>query len=209
MTQSASTAQLAAERNRSFELGTKLELMDGELSVTGALFRVEKTNPRTTDAAGTQVTEGLIRVEGVELGATGRLSPQWEVFAGYTFLDARIVESPQVGTGSDAGIAAQGKTAPNAPRHNATVWTTYRLTPAWELGGGAQFASERWLNNYETAKVDGYTRWDATVAYLQKSWELRLNLQNLTDAVYFEASSAGRATPVRGRTALVSALLRF
>ncbi len=209
VTQSASTAQLAAERNRSFELGTKLEWLDGELSVTGALFRVEKTNPRTQDAAGTQVTEGLIRVDGLELGATGRLSPQWEVFAGYTFLDARIVESPQIGTGSDTGIAAQGKTAPNAPRHNATVWTTYRLTPAWELGGGLQFASERWLNNYETAKVDGYTRWDATVAYLQKSWEVRLNLQNLSDAVYFEASSAGRATPVRGRTALVSALLRF
>ncbi|MEK8030007.1 TonB-dependent siderophore receptor [Ideonella sp. DXS29W] len=209
VSQSASTAQLAAERNRSFELGAKLDLLDGELSVTGALFRIEKTNPRTQDAAGTQVTEGLIRVDGLELGATGRLSPQWEVFAGYTYLNGKIVESPQIGSNADAGIAAEGKTAPNTPRHNATVWTTYRLTPQWELGGGAQFASERWLNNYETAKVDGYTRWDATVAYLQKTWEVRLNLQNLSDAVYFEASSAGRATPVRGRTALVSALYRF
>ena len=209
VTQSASTAALRAERNRSFELGAKLDLLDGELSLNAALFRVEKTNPRTQDAAGTQVTEGMIRVDGAELGVTGRLSPQWEVFAGYTFLDAKIAESPQIGTGVDLGIADQGKTAPNAPRHNATLWTTYRLTPQWELGGGAQFASERWLNNFETAKVDGYTRWDATVAYLQKSWELRLNLQNLSDAVYFEASSAGRATPVRGRTALVSGLIRF
>lgn len=209
ITQSSSTAQLGAERNRSFELGAKLDLLDGELSVTGALFRIEKTNPRTQDAAGTQVTEGLIRVDGLELGATGRINPQWEVFAGYTYLNGKIVESPQIGGGSDAGIAAEGKTAPNTPRHNATVWTTYRLTPEWELGGGAQFASDRWLNNFESAKVDGYTRWDATVAYLQKSWEVRLNLQNLGDAVYFEASSAGRATPVRGRTALVSATYRF
>jgi catecholate siderophore receptor len=209
VTQSASTAALRAERNRSFELGAKLDLLGGELSLNGALFRVEKTNPRTQDATGTQVTEGLIRVDGLELGVTGRLNPQWEVFAGYTFLDAKIAESPQIGTGVDAGIAAQGKTAPNAPRHNAALWTTYRVAPQWEVGGGAQFASQRWLNNFETAKVDGYTRWDATVAYLQKSWELRLNLQNLSDAVYFEASSAGRATPVRGRTALVSGLLRF
>lgn len=209
VTQSASTATLGAERNRSFELGAKLDLLDGELSVTGALFRIEKTNPRTQDAAGTQVTEGLVRVDGLELGATGRLNPQWEVFAGYTYLNGKIVESPQIGSNADAGIAAEGKTAPNTPRHNATLWTTYRLTPQWELGGGAQFASERWLNNFESAKVDGYARWDATVAYLQKSWEVRLNLQNLSDALYFEASSAGRATPVRGRTALVSALVRF
>jgi catecholate siderophore receptor len=207
--QSASTAQLGAEKNRSFELGAKLDLWDGELSLTGALFRVEKTNPRTTDATGTQVTEGLIRMDGVELGLTGRLSPTWQVFAGYTFLDGRIVESPQVGSNADAGIRAEGKTAPNAPRHNATLWTTWRVAPQWELGGGAQFASERWLNNYETAKVEGYTRFDMTAAYLAKSWELRLNLQNLTDETYFEASSAGRATPVRGRTALLTGTVRF
>jgi catecholate siderophore receptor len=47
------------------------------------------------------------------------------------------------------------------------------------------------------------------VAYLQKSWEVRLNLQNLSDEVYFEASSAGRAAPVRGRTALISGTVRF
>ena len=209
VSQSASTAKLGAERNRSFELGAKLDLLDGELSVTGALFRIEKKNPRTQDALGTQVTEGLVRVDGLELGATGRINPQWDVFAGYTYLNGKIVESPQIGTNSDDGIAAEGKTAPNTPRHNATLWTTYRLTPEWELGGGAQFASDRWLNNFESAKVDGYTRWDATVAYLQKSWEVRLNLQNLGDAVYFEASSSGRATPVRGRTALVSATYRF
>ncbi|MGM9489118.1 TonB-dependent receptor [Ideonella sp. YS5] len=209
VTQSASTAALDAEKNHSYEIGTKLDLMEGELTVTGALFRVEKTNPRTQDATGTQVTEGLVRVDGLELGATGRLNPQWEIFAGYTFMDGRIVESPQVGSGTDAGIVAQGKTAPNTPRHNATVWTTWRFAPQWELGGGMQYASERWLNNFETAKVDGYTRWDATVAYLQKSWEVRLNLQNLGDATYFEASSAGRATPVRGRTALISGTVRF
>jgi catecholate siderophore receptor len=67
----------------------------------------------------------------------------------------------------------------------------------------------RTLNNYETAVVDGYTRVDATVAWLQKPYEVRLNLQNLTDRHYFEGSSAGRATPVRGRTLLASVLYRF
>jgi len=209
VTQSASTAALDAEKNRSLEAGVKLDVLDGELSLAAAAFRTEKTNARTRDAGGVQVNAGRIRVQGVELSATGRITPAWQLFGGYTFLDGRIVRSPEVGTGADVGIPAQGKRAPNAPRHQATVWTTYRVTPQWEVGGGVLHASERWLNNFETAKVDGYTRFDATVAYLQRSFEVRLNLLNLSDEHYFEASSGGRATPVRGRTALATVTYRF
>lgn len=207
---SASTAALEAEKNRSVEAGVKWDLLDGELTLNGALFRTEKTNARTRDGAGSvQINAGRIRVQGVELGATGRITPAWQVFGGYTFLDGRIVSSPEIGTGADAGIAAQGKRAPNTPRHTATVWTTFRVAPDWEVGGGVLASSKRTLNNFETAEVDGYTRVDATVAWLRKDVEVRLNLQNLTDEHYFEGSSAGRATPVRGRTVLASVLYRF
>ncbi|HEY0859038.1 MAG TPA: TonB-dependent siderophore receptor [Albitalea sp.] len=207
---SATTARLDAEKNRSVEAGVKWDLLDGELTLNGALFRTEKTNARVRDGAGSvQVTAGRIRVQGLELSASGRITPAWQVFGGYTFLDGRIVSSPEIGTGADAGIAAQGKRSPNTPRHTATIWTTARLTPQWEVGGGVLKSTRRTLNNLETAAVDGYTRVDATLAYLQKAWELRLNLQNLTDRHYFEGSSAGRATPVRGRTLLANVLYRF
>jgi catecholate siderophore receptor len=207
---SASTASLDAEKNRSVEAGVKWDLLDGELTLNGALFRTEKTNARTRDGASSvQLNAGRVRVQGLELSATGRITPAWQVFGGYTLLDGRIVSSPEIGTGADAGIAAQGKRAPNTPRHTATVWTTFRVAPQWEIGGGVLAASKRTLNNFETAELDGYTRLDATVAWLQKRYEVRLNLQNLTDEHYFEGSSAGRATPVRGRTALLSALYRF
>jgi catecholate siderophore receptor len=209
VTQSASTAALDAEKNRSVEAGVKLDVLDGELSLAAAVFRTEKTNARTRDAGGVQVNAGRIRVNGVELSATGRVSPTWQLFGGYTFLDGRIVSSPEVGTGADLGIPAQGKRAPNAPRHQATLWTTYRIAPQWEIGGGVLHSSERLLNNFETAKVDGFTRVDATVAYLEKSFEVRLNLLNLGDKHYFEAGSGGRATPVRGRTALATVTYRF
>ncbi|HEX6703516.1 MAG TPA: TonB-dependent siderophore receptor [Albitalea sp.] len=206
---SAATSQLEAEKNRSIEAGLKWDVLGGELTLNGALFRTEKTNARMRDLDGATVTAGRVRVQGVELGVTGRITPTWQVFGGYTYLDGRIVQSPELGTGVDLGIPAEGKRAPNTPRHNATVWTTWRVTPQWELGGGVIKASSRTLNNYETAMLDGYTRVDASVAWLQKTWELRLNLQNLADRLYFEASSAGRATPVRGRTALASLLYRF
>jgi catecholate siderophore receptor len=210
VSQSASTAALDAEKNRSVEAGLKQELLDGELALTAAVFRTEKLNARSRDGAGSvQVTAGRIRVQGWELGATGRVTPQWQIFGGYTYLDGRIVGSPELGTGVDLGVPAQGKAAPNTPRHQATLWTTWRVAPKWELGGGALASSARWLNNYETARIPGFTRFDATLAYLEARYELRLNLQNLSDKLYFESASAGRATPVRGRTALLTATYRF
>lgn len=210
VTSSASTAQLDAEKNRSVEVGVKWDVLDGDLALTAALFRTDKTNARMRDGTGAvTVTAGRVRVQGLELSASGRITPSWQVFGGYTHLDGRILESPEVGTGADAGIAAQGKRTANTPRHTATVWTTVRVAPRWELGGGLLVSSARTLNNYETAAVDGYARLDATVAYLRRDVEVRLNLQNLTDRLYFEGSSAGRATPVHGRTALASVVYRF
>ncbi|MBW8831828.1 MAG: TonB-dependent siderophore receptor [Burkholderiales bacterium] len=210
VTQSAATAQLDAEKNRSVEAGVKWDALDGELTLTGAVFRTDKINARSRDGAGSvQVTAGRIRVDGFELTAAGRITPTWQVFGGYTYLDGRILQSPEIGTGVDANIAAQGKRTPNTPRHTATLWTTARISPQWEVGGGVLVSASRWLNNFESAAVDGYTRFDATLAYLQKDVELRLNLQNLSDKHYFEVGNGGRATPIRGRTALASVVYRF
>ena len=211
VSQSTSTAALDAEKNRSIEAGAKFELLDGDLSASGALFRVEKTNARFRDGTNSavQMLGGKIRVDGIEVGLTGNITPAWQVFGGYTLLDGKIVKSTDIGSGADAGIAAEGKRAPNTPRHNATIWTTARVAPEWEVGGGLLYSSSRTLNNYGTAVIGGYTRLDATLAYLQKSFELRLNLLNLGDREYFEGSSAGRATPVRGRTVLLTGIYRF
>lgn len=210
VTQSSNTASLDPEKNFSYEIGGKWDLLQGDLTLNGALFRIDKTNARARDGLGSvQVLGGKVRVNGMELGIAGRVTPAWQVFGGYTFLDGKITSSPELGTGVDAGIPAQGKTYPNTPRHTATLWTTYRVTPDWEAGGGALYSSKRYVNNYETAQIDGYTRFDATVAYLQKEYDVRLNLQNLTDAKYFETGSAGRATPVTGRAAIVTLAYRF
>jgi len=210
VTQSSTTAALDPEKNKSYEVGAKLDLLNGNLTVNGALFRIEKTNARMRDGTGgVQVLGGKVRVNGVELGAAGRITSAWQIFGGYTFLNGKVLSSPEVGTGVDVDIHAEGKTFLNTPRHTATLWTTYRVTPAWEVGGGALYSSKRYLNNYESAMVDGYTRFDATLAYLQKAYDVRLSLQNLTDKKYFETASVGRATPVKGRSAMVTVAYRF
>jgi catecholate siderophore receptor len=72
------------------------------------------------------------------------------------------------------------------------------------VGGGLVYSSARYVNNANTAQIDGYTRLDASVAYRQPKYDIRLNLLNLNDTEYFERALASRAVPAQGRTALLS-----
>lgn len=213
LTLPANQADTDPEENRSYELGAKLDLVNGSLQLNGAVFQIEKTDARTT-VNDVVSLEGDLRVRGFELSAVGRLTDAWQVLAGYTHLDGKVVDSPETtnvavpaSTGSgtvNVALAADGNKLQNTPDDTATLWTTYNLTDSWEIGGGAVYSSERNVNNYENAVIDGYTRFDATVAYRQKEFGVRLNLQNLTDRTYYETASQGRATPANGRTAIAT-----
>jgi catecholate siderophore receptor len=210
LTLSAANSTLDPEQNRSVEVGAKWDFMNGNLSVNSALFRVDKTNARTTDpVTGLASLAGKVRVQGIEVGTAGRLSPRWQLIAGYTYLDGKIVSSRDVGTGQDLGLRAEGKTFPNTPRHTVTGWATYKLSSEWEIGGGVVHVSQRYLNNFETALTDAYTRYDAMLAYRQPKYDIRFNLLNLSDEIYFETASGGRATPVEGRKLLATLTYRF
>ncbi|HJQ62581.1 MAG TPA: TonB-dependent receptor, partial [Burkholderiales bacterium] len=210
ISQSDTTANLDPEKNRSYEAGAKWDLLRGNVLLNAALFRIEKTNARTPDPlTGVQALAGEVRVDGAELGIVGRITPAWQVFGGYTWLDGEIVKSPQIGTGADAGIPAEGKAFPNTPQHSASLWSTYRFAGTWEAGAGLVYVSKRYLNNFETALTDGYTRADATLAYHQPRYDLRLSLLNVTDELYFDTASAGRAVPTEGRKVLLTLTYRM
>src|SRR5262249_45763 len=72
---SASAAALAPEQTRSIEVGAKADVRDGLISLQGAVFRIEKINLRINDPFTTtvMVLDGIARVDGVELGATGKV----------------------------------------------------------------------------------------------------------------------------------------
>jgi catecholate siderophore receptor len=194
---------LDPEKNRSIEAGGKWDLLDGNLSLTSALFQIRKTNARTQVSTGVYELAGDVRVNGAELGVSGRITPRWQVIGGYTLLDAKIVSALD---------GTQGKVPANTPRHSATLWSTYKLTNAWEAGGGVTYISNRYASNTDVVSVGNYTRWDATVAYHQPKYDVRLNLLNLAnrrDYVSLIPSDGGRAVPGSGRAALMTVTYRF
>ncbi len=79
------------ERNKAAEVGTKWELFDRHLLLTGALFQTEKDNARevgtVNGVANTVVAGASYRIQGIDLEAAGKITDKWSVFGGLVLMD--------------------------------------------------------------------------------------------------------------------------
>ncbi|HEX4481280.1 MAG TPA: TonB-dependent siderophore receptor [Rudaea sp.] len=203
LTVTNNTQALPPEKNRSYEVGAKWDLFNDKLDLTAAVFDVEKTNARTQVSATEYELSGDIRVRGGEIGASGHVTDAWQIFAGYTRLNATIVK---------ASDGTQGDTPANTPRNSVSVWNSVKLSPQWEIGGGAVYLSQRYAANNDLVSVPGYTRWDAMIAWHQPKYTVQLNMLNIGDKKYIDAlipSDGGRSIPGIGRTLLATFDYKF
>lgn len=193
------SAPLPPEQNRAYEVGGKWDVIAQRVSLNAAAFQITKDNARSQNADNTYSATGTVQVRGWRAGASGEPVHGWKLYAGYTRLNAEIVDAIAAGT--------QGRVPLNTPRDSAALWSTWEFAPHWEVGGGSTYQSSRYLNNTNQVAVGGYARVDATLAYRQKQYEIRLNVFNLADRGYFDnliQSDGGRAVPGTGRTAMLT-----
>ena len=93
----------------------------------------------------------------------------------------------------------------NVPENSGVVWTSYNITPEWEVGGGIFMSGSRFTDSVNEVTLPGYARLDATVAYHQKHFDIQANAFNLLDKVYYESgqtNTALPATPLSGQITL-------
>jgi catecholate siderophore receptor len=208
---------LQPQRSRNIELGTKWDLLPGgRLSVTGALFKSTMNNARVTAPDGTSQNVGRKEIQGVELGFSGKLTSAWTVFGGYTYLDAEIVDNGFLNTGTTAApiwtaSPYNGNRFPTTPKNSASLWTSYAFSKDFTAGFGMSAMSKVYANVNNNKWVPGYARFDAMASYaLNKDIALQLNLQNLTDKLYFDkVSSPHYAGVAPGRSATLTANFKF
>ncbi|MFT3907750.1 MAG: TonB-dependent receptor [Steroidobacteraceae bacterium] len=183
------TADLKPEESHTGEVGVKWELFDRQTLLTFALFDTVRKNARIEVSSGVYEQVGESRIKGAELGITGNLTAQWNVFGGYSFLDSELVR------GAYSSLAV-GKSLPNTPEHSLTLSTRYQLLRKLSIGGTAYHVSEVYGSHATTAtaldkRVPGYWRFDASTAYaFDERFDLQLNVQNLTDKVYYTKAYA-------------------
>lgn len=197
-------ADLAPEKNKTYEIGTKWDVLDRRVSLTAALFRTETTNARVTQPNGDYAMAGKRQVDGVELGFSGGITPKWQVFGGYTFMKSRVKSGGPAGTD-------EGNEFPNTPRNSFSLWTTYALLPQVTVGGGAYYVDKQFGNTANTAYIPSYWRFDAMAGYqFSKNLNLQLNVFNVFDKKYYDrAYSAHFAGIAPGRSAILSANVRY
>lgn len=203
----ASTTNLDPEENRNFEIGAKVDFFDGNLSATAAIFRLEKTNARTTDPNDVDRTilSGEQRTDGIEFGLTGTITPKWHIAASYAYLDATMVKSNTL----QNNIPIEGKSVANVSPNSGVIWTSYYLTKNIEIGGGVFFADRQFLTNSHAARIPGYTRIDGMIAYHHKNFDIQFNLINLADKRYFEWGRSNAALPGRPFAAEITLRVRY
>ena len=209
---SATNAALPPEKDRTFELGGKAQVFDGMLSLTAAVFNTEMTNARISDPTNPtlQTLAGTEKVNGFEIGAQGRITENWEIIAGYTYLDPTAIGL--------AGFGIHGP-IPNTAHNQANFWTTYDFDFGLKIGTGVNYTGMRRAGTdnasvpgtVQIATAPGYATWDAMVGYqFNDTLGLQLNAYNLTDEFYYSTSyftkpNENHAVPGPGRTFMLTA----
>ncbi len=191
---------LDPEKSVTTEAGVKIDVLNEKLSLTGSIFRNDKTNMRVpVDPLSTTVyaLQGEARVDGIELGAAGKVTDKWSVTVGYSHLRSEIRNTTQ--------LDRLGNEVPNTPPNNFTFWSTYDVTSEWTVGGGAFYQDKAYANDTNTLYVPSYWRFDAMTSYkIHPKMTLQLNVYNLTDEYYYAQYYGGHAVPAAGRYATLS-----
>ncbi|MEN5236101.1 MULTISPECIES: TonB-dependent receptor [Pseudomonas] len=206
---SPTNAGLEPEETTNYEVGAKWDLLDSRLSLTAAVFRLERTNMKTADPANPNLTilAGEQRTDGFEATLSGQLSDKWQVYAGYAYLDAEITKS----NSKTNGVANEGQVPTLTPRNSANVWLVRTLTPEWRVAAGANYVDDRYTALDNKVVMPAYTTFDAALLYSVQHWDAALRLKNAFDRDYYASAhgSVDLATPGAPRTLEASVNYKF
>ncbi|HGI9241572.1 TPA: TonB-dependent siderophore receptor, partial [Pseudomonas aeruginosa] len=184
---------------KNYEIGLKGEHFGGALNSQIALFQIDQENRATEDVGGPSPcpfsptsrycsrASGKVRSQGVDLELSGALSDDWQMMAGYTYVDAKYKH--------DSNKANEGKPFDAAkPRHLFKLATSYTLPGElhkWRVGG--DLATQSKTEDSSTGfQQGGYTVVNAMLGYkVSERIDTRLNFNNLFDKYYYSGIDFG------------------
>lgn len=181
---------------KNYEVGIKGEYFEGRLNASVAMFRIDQENIAMllADQAacpsypGMNCYEsaGLVRSQGLDTELQGALTRDWQIGAGYTYVDKEIRkhgDSALVGTRADAYL----------PKHQFKLSTLYHLpgewlNGRWRVGGSLiwQSGTYRESTGFRSAQ-NAYAVVGLVVGYrMGKHVDIQMNVNNLFDETYYQ-----------------------
>lgn len=195
---------LRAERATNGEIGFRSSLFQNKLNVRGTAFLAEVSRPVvnvTLTVLPNLITRqrqnlGRTRSRGVEFDAEFSPARDWQMSAGYLFVDARVVEFP-------ANTNLIGKSLPQVAKHQLTFQTFYRPQLPFSIGLQGRISGAQFEDDLNDLRLRPFFTLDAFASYRpRKNLEFLLAAENVFNNRY----DVG-LTPVR--TVAAPAFLRL
>jgi outer membrane receptor for ferric coprogen and ferric-rhodotorulic acid len=164
------------------EVGAKLEMLEGRLNISTAIFQVRELHRALSDLAnpGFWVDAGEVESKGWELEVIGSPAPSFELQLGYSRLDSRLVVAPP-GQQGDRFSALE-------PRHSWRAWATRRIDAGLfeGLSFGAGVSMQSGIEFDPPRIQGGYTVANVMAGYrLSQRMNLAFNANNIFDKTYY------------------------
>ncbi len=204
----AGNANLSPEENRTYEIGSKLDILAGKMSLRGAIFETEKSNARETDPTDPLrvVLSGKQRVRGFEVEATGRPTKRMQLLASYSYIDSKLKESKFF-------PKAIGSQLANVPKNTFTYTSVYEMPWRLSVGASGQFIDSRTASS--TVPRDPTTqRIKQAPSYfvlnllakrsINERIDIQVNVYNVTNKYYIDQIHPAHLVPGAGRSAKLS-----
>ena len=169
----ASSAALDPDVYESTEIGVNWDITP-DLSLRASYFDSEQTIA-TRDESGEGAEVLGLQVDGIELEIKGQVSDQLYVSFGYSDMD---------------GETSSGGEPREIPENTMSLWTTYQVNDSFGYALGVTRQGESNISNNKPGLIlPDYTRVDFAAFYdIFEDLTVRLNIENITDEVYFPHS---------------------
>ncbi|MEQ1771520.1 MAG: TonB-dependent siderophore receptor [Devosia sp.] len=175
-----------------WEAGVKSRKLDGALLLTAAAFRIEQKNSpiyvgySPFGGGDAYRAGGEVRHQGLELEASGLVTPSVTVLAALTYLDAKII--------ADSNPALNDTRRTFIPRETASLFVVRGFDSGplrgFNMGGGIRHVgSQPTTFDGSTREIDAYTVVDLIAGYTSRRWSAQLALNNLFDKDYIQGNN--------------------
>ena len=170
------------------EFGLKATFLNNTLSFNAAVYEINQHNilmnandPVNPDLL---VTRGGERSRGFECDLAGYITPDWQINASYSYIDAKITQ--------DSNALLIGARKQNTPKNSANLWTRYNFASDsvledFGVGFGMQYQSSKvpWFTRDFT--LPDFTIFDAALYYKpnNSNMQIALNGGNLLNKTYW------------------------
>ena len=175
------------DRERAQEVGNKWELFDKHLLATAALFRTNvEQRPRVGDGTRAHHPAGAAyHVQGIDLGATGKITDKWSIYTGLVLMKTRVDNSA---VPSNIGLPLAF-----VANQSFNVLTKYKLTDSTSKSAARRPIARRSTaaRCWRPIRARCCPTIGASTAFVEgkfiKNWKWKMFANNMFNKLYYDA----------------------